>query len=52
MDNFYSSIKVFDALKEVDVYCCGTLRENRGGPKGIKTILKKYKKSQGIILNN
>lgn len=52
MDNFYTSTKTFEALKENGFYCCGTLRENRGGPKGLKPQIKKLNKGEGVIMNN
>lgn len=49
MDNFYSSKKVFDSMFNLDIYCCGTLRDNRGGPKNLKKTLKKFKKGEGLL---
>lgn len=48
MDNFYTSQKVFENLLEDKIYCCGTLRDGRGGPKDLKRSLKNYKKGEGI----
>ena len=50
--NFYSSIKLFNELKLKGIYCCGTLRKNRGGPKKYKPYLNTLLKGEGIIMNN
>lgn len=52
MDNFYTSVKVIEAMAEKGIYCCGTLRDNRGGPKDIKKIVKRFKKGEGLVYTN
>ena len=52
MDNFYTSLNVFDMLFELGIYACGTLRDGRGGPTGIKHQLINFNKGEGVILNN
>jgi hypothetical protein len=52
IDNFYTSVKILEGLKGKGLYCCGTLRENRGGPKGLKSDINKFRKSEGLIMNN
>jgi hypothetical protein len=51
MDNFYTSVKVLTELEKIGIYCCGTLRENRGGPKSMKSQIKKFTKGEGILMN-
>jgi hypothetical protein len=55
MDNFYTGTKVFQSLREQGFYICGKIRENRenrGGPKGFKVLIKKLKKDEGYLINN
>lgn len=52
MDNFYTSVKVLESLKTNGIYSCGTLRENRGGPKKLKGLIKNFAKGDGILMNN
>lgn len=52
MDNFYTSLKVVEKMSELGIYCCGTLRDNRGGPKNLKQEVKKLLKGEGYIFNN
>ena len=52
MDNFYTSVKFFENLKETGIYCCGTLRENRGGHKKCKSLINSFSKGDGILKNN
>ena len=52
MHNFYTSTQVFQSLLEQGFYSCGTIRENRGGPKGFKVLIKKLKKDEGYLMNN
>lgn len=40
MDNFYNSFDTSIKLRELGIYCCGTLRKNRGEPKAFKTFTK------------
>ena len=51
-NNFYTSVKLFENLKETVIYCCGTLRENRGGPKKCKSLINSFSKGEGILKNN
>lgn len=46
MDNYFSSPKLFDDLRRVGLYCCGTVRTNR---KGMPPAMKNTKdlKKQG-----
>ena len=44
-------MKFFDVLKNDGFYFCGTLKENRGRPKQLKTQIKKFKKGDSILLN-
>jgi hypothetical protein len=52
MDNFYTSTKVFENLKLDGIFCCKTMRENSGGPKRNKILIKTFSKAEGIVMNN
>lgn len=52
MDNFYSSAYLFTEMSKFNIYCCGTLRDNRGGPRDFKKTIYKLKIGEGYIFNN
>ncbi|KAL9976924.1 hypothetical protein ACROYT_G014267 [Oculina patagonica] len=54
MDNFFSSISLFQELLREKIFCCGTLRKNRKGfPESLKTVkLKEQGESKFARSNN
>lgn len=40
-DNFYTSYGLIKELENVGFYCCGTMRDGRGGPKNFKKNITK-----------
>ena len=45
MDNFFSSLVLFDGLVKRKIYCCGTVRPNRKGmPLDLKPKTTKLKR--------
>lgn len=40
MDNYYNSVHLCKTLFSQQVYVCGTLRINRGGPKDLQRLTK------------
>lgn len=52
MDNFFTSIPLFEELKKVGLFCCGTQREVGSGPRGFRVGIKKLKNSEAFMKHN
>jgi len=48
MDNYYNSFEIVKKMKEVGIYCCGTIRQNRGTPKVFSEIRKSFPKKSFV----
>ncbi|KAF7685137.1 PiggyBac transposable element-derived protein 4 [Cucumispora dikerogammari] len=49
MDNFYTSLQLFDSLKEKGIYSSGTMRAFRGEPEIFRTLKKTIPKNKIFI---
>ncbi|KAF7684922.1 PiggyBac transposable element-derived protein 4, partial [Cucumispora dikerogammari] len=48
LDNYYNSFKLCEELIKTGVYCCGTMRSNRGEPEEYRKLKHTIKKEEFI----
>ncbi|KAF7686062.1 hypothetical protein CDIK_3189 [Cucumispora dikerogammari] len=44
MDNYYNTFKLFEEEIKTGIYCCGSMRSNRGEPKEYRKLKHTIKK--------
>ncbi|KAF7685115.1 hypothetical protein CDIK_4135 [Cucumispora dikerogammari] len=49
IDNYYNSFKLCEELIKTGVYCCGTMRSNRGEPEEYRKLKHTIKKRRIYI---